>query len=88
MVFSEPMVTVGRMPARVVAPFFRVTPAIPGAFRWSGTTILIFTPDAKRPLPYATKYDVTIDATATAVSGRRLGARVSVQLHDADRTAA
>jgi uncharacterized protein YfaS (alpha-2-macroglobulin family) len=71
-VFSEPMVAVGRIPERVVAPFFRVTPAIPGAFRWSGTTILIFTPDAKRPLPYATKYDVTIDPTATAVSGRRL----------------
>ena len=66
------MVTAGRIPARVVAPFFRVTPAIPGTFRWSGTTILIFTPDPKRPLPYATKYDVTIDGTATAVSGRRL----------------
>ena len=72
-VFSEPMVTAGRIPARVLAPFFRVTPAIPGTFRWSGTTILIFTPDPKRPLPYATKYDVTIDGTATAVSGRRLG---------------
>ena len=71
-VFSEPMVTLGRIPARVTAPFFRVTPAIPGAFRWSGTTILIFTPDAKRPLPFATKYDVTIDTTARAISGRRL----------------
>ena len=71
-VFSEPMVTLGNIPSRVVAPFFRVTPAIAGTFRWSGTTILIFTPDAKRPLPYATRYDVTIDATATAVSGRRL----------------
>src|SRR5687767_13829190 len=71
-VFSEPMVAVGRIPERVVAPFFRVTPAIPGAFRWSGTTILIFTPDAKRPLPYATRFDVTIDPSATAVSGRRL----------------
>ena len=72
-VFSEPMVTLGTIPARVTAPFFSVTPAIPGSFRWSGTTILIFTPDAKRPLPYATRYQVTIAATATAVSGRRLG---------------
>ena len=72
-VFSEPMVALGSVPARVAAPFFTVTPAIPGSFRWSGTTILVFTPDAKRPLPYATKYDVTIAATATAVSGRRLG---------------
>ena len=72
-VFSEPMVALGSVPARVTAPFFSVTPAIPGSFRWSGTTILIFTPDAKRPLPYATRYEVTIAATATAVSGRRLG---------------
>ena len=71
-VFSEPMVTLGRIPAQVDAPFVRITPAIPGTFRWSGTTILIFTPDPKRPLPYATSYDVTVDASATAVSGRRL----------------
>ena len=36
--------------------------------------IFIFTPDAKTPLPYATRYDVTVDATAAAVSGRTLGA--------------
>src|ERR1043165_3750558 len=46
-VFSEPMVTLGRIPARVTAPFVRITPAIQGTFRWSGTTILIFTPDPK-----------------------------------------
>jgi hypothetical protein len=69
-VFSEPMVTLGRIPDRLRPPFFKISPAVNGTFRWSGTTILIFTP-AKR-LPLATKYDVTIDATATAVSGRRL----------------
>src|SRR6187401_2664868 len=71
-VFSEPMVTLGRIPSPVTAPFVRITPAIAGGFRWSGTTILIFTPDPQRPLPYATTYEVTIDASATAVSGRRL----------------
>ncbi len=71
-VFSEPMVTLGRIPDRVTAPFFRVSPALPGTFRWSGTTILIFTPDPKRPLPFATRYAVTIDTSATAVSGRKL----------------
>jgi alpha-2-macroglobulin len=71
-VFSEPMVSLGRIPARVTAPYVRVSPQIAGTYRWSGTTTLIFTPDAKRPLPFATRYDVTIDATATAVSGRRL----------------
>jgi alpha-2-macroglobulin len=71
-VFSEPMVTLGRIPSPVTASFVRIEPAIPGTYRWSGTTILIFTPDPKRPLPYATSYDVTVDTTATAVSGRRL----------------
>ncbi len=72
-VFSEPMVTLGRIPDPVTAPFFRIRPAVRGAFRWSGTTILIFTPDHDRPLPHATTYEVTIGADATAVSGRKLG---------------
>jgi uncharacterized protein YfaS (alpha-2-macroglobulin family) len=73
-VFSEPMVALGRIPARVTAPFVRITPAMAGSFRWSGTTTLIFTPDVKPPLPFATKYEVTVDTTAIAVSGRRLHA--------------
>lgn len=76
-VFSEPMVTLGQIPAQVTAPFVTISPAVPGAFRWSGTTILIFTPDAKRPLPYATRYDVTVRTTATAVSGRTLAKPVT-----------
>jgi uncharacterized protein YfaS (alpha-2-macroglobulin family) len=73
-VFSEPMVTLGRIPSPVVAPFVRIDPAVSGAFRWSGTTILIFTPDPKQPLPFATEYRVTVDRTARAVSGRQLSA--------------
>jgi hypothetical protein len=76
-VFSEPMVTLGQIPAQVTAPFVTMTPAIPGAFRWSGTTILIFTPDPKRPLPYATRYEVTIGTSAKAVSGRTLAKPVT-----------
>ena len=76
-VFSEPMVTLGQIPARVTAPFVTIAPAIAGTFRWSGTTILIFTPDAKRPLPYATRYTVTVGAAATAVSGRKLAKAVT-----------
>lgn len=70
--FSEPMVPIGRMSDQVTAPFFSVRPALAGSFRWAGPTILVFTPDPKIPLPYATRYDVTIAATATAASGRRL----------------
>src|SRR5690349_18329929 len=71
-VFSEPMVALGKIPPIVRAPFFKVMPAIRGTFRWSGTTILIFTPDHVDRLPYATKYTVTVDTTAKAISGRRL----------------
>jgi uncharacterized protein YfaS (alpha-2-macroglobulin family) len=56
-----------------------MSPAVPGTFRWSGTTILIFTPDPKRPLPLATAFEVTIDTTATAVSGRTLARPFSFQ---------
>jgi hypothetical protein len=70
--FSEPMVVLGRIPQPVTAPFFKISPAVNGTFRWSGTTILIFTPAKAARLPYATRYDVTIDPSATAISGRKL----------------
>jgi uncharacterized protein YfaS (alpha-2-macroglobulin family) len=71
-VFSEPMAALGQVPLGLRPSFFRITPAVAGTFRWSGATVLIFTP-AKR-LPLATKYDVTIAAGATALSGRALAA--------------
>ena len=76
-VFSEPMVTLGRIPSPMTAPFVRIAPDIAGTFRWSGTTLLIFTPDPKQPLPHATTYTVTVDASATAVSTRRLARAVT-----------
>src|SRR4029453_4724689 len=73
--FSEPMVTLGKIPEKVAAPFVRITPVINGTFRWSGTTVLIFTP--ARPLPFSTTYEVSIDTTATAGSGRKLAKPVT-----------
>ena len=71
-VFSEPMVALGRIPEIVTAPFVRIRPEIPGRFRWSGTNTLIFSPADPAKLPYATRFDVTIDESAASVSGRRL----------------
>src|SRR5215212_10482888 len=71
-VFSEPMVVVGKIPKVLSVPWFHVAPEIKGTFRWSGTTTLIFTPDPKTPLPFATKYEVTIDAAAKSVAGSTL----------------
>ena len=69
-VFSEPMVVLGRIPQPVPAPFFRIEPAVKGTFRWSGTTTLIFTP--AEPLPYATEFTVTVDKSAKSVAGKTL----------------
>ncbi|HEY3886776.1 MAG TPA: Ig-like domain-containing protein, partial [Vicinamibacterales bacterium] len=72
-VFSEAMVALGQVPPNLKPAFFHIAPSVAGTFRWSGTTILIFTP-AKR-LALATKYDVSIDAGTPAVSGHTLQER-------------
>lgn len=72
-IFSEPMVPLGRVPANPDVPWATITPAIKGNFRWSGTTILIFTPDPATPLPYATKYTMTLAASAKSAAGQTLG---------------
>ena len=86
-IFSEPMVALGRIPQPVKAPFFTVTPALPGTFRWSGTTILIFTPEEHKPLPFATRYEVKIDTTATANQRTAPGRTLHLRFHHAHRQA-
>ena len=71
-IFSDPMVALGRIPSNPTPPWIQITPAMKGLWRWSGTTTLIFTPDPAAPLPHATRYTVTIDTNAASVSGRRL----------------
>jgi uncharacterized protein YfaS (alpha-2-macroglobulin family) len=73
-VFSEPMIALGATPAGTAPPWIRMTPAVAGSFYWSGTKTLIFSPDTSAPLPFATKFTVHVDATATSISGRALGA--------------
>jgi uncharacterized protein YfaS (alpha-2-macroglobulin family) len=73
-IFSEPMIALGRAPANPQIPWVSITPRIAGQFRWSGTTILMFTPDPAAPVPDATTFTVVVDAAATSAAGRRLGA--------------
>ena len=73
-VFSEPMVPVGTVPPETVPLWIRITPAATGSFYWSGTKTLIFSPGASTPLPYATTFTVRVDASATSIAGRVLGA--------------
>ena len=86
-IFSEPMVALGRIPSNPTPPWIHITPAIRGTYRWSGTTILIFTPDPTTPLPYATRYTVTVDAIGHERRGHQLGGAAAVHVHDADRQA-
>lgn len=68
--FSEPMVALGAAAGAADIRFVKFTPDIEGEFHWSGTRLLIFKPAVL--LPYATRYTVTVDTTAMAVSGHRL----------------
>ena len=76
-VFSAPVVALGRIVENPVIPYVRIEPKIEGSFRWSGTDTLIFTPKDLDALPYATRYTVTVTEMAKAQSGERLGAPFS-----------
>ena len=67
-VFSEPMVVVGKA-TQAAPPFFRISPPVRGSFRWSGTNTLIFTPER---MPYAARFEVSIDQKAASVAGNTL----------------
>lgn len=71
--FSDAMVALSAAAGVASPSFVRIDPPIRGRFHWSGTKLLIFTPDITSPLPYGTKYTVTVDAAAASVDGRRLG---------------
>ncbi len=82
------MVVLGRIPQPVTAPFFKVTPAVPGSFRWSGTTILIFTP--AKDAPPAARHSLRGHHRLVGHRDQRTQARAAlhVRLHDADGEAA
>jgi uncharacterized protein YfaS (alpha-2-macroglobulin family) len=67
-VFSEPMIVIGKA-TQAVPSFFHIDPPARGTFRWSGTNTLIFAPAR---MPYASTYQVTIDPSATSVAGNTL----------------
>lgn len=67
-VFDRPVVALG-VAGSFPAPF-RITPALPGSFRWVGSRAAVFTP-AER-LPYATSFQVEVPAGLAALDGTRL----------------
>ncbi len=88
-VFSEPMVSLGRIPSVVQAALRDDHAGHP----WRVSLVGDDDPHLhclprRPPLPYATRYDVTVDATAAAVSGRTLGKAYTFSFIDADGEAA
>ena len=76
----------GRMPAQAAPPFFHIQPDVAGTFRWSGTTILIFTPVEAR-----CRCDALTRSRSTHQPRRErapAGRSLHVYVHDADREAA
>jgi uncharacterized protein YfaS (alpha-2-macroglobulin family) len=72
--FSEPMIAIGGAAVIGQPSWMTITPAPSGHYFWSGTRTLIFSPDPETPFPYATRYRVRIDGSATSVAGHALGA--------------
>ena len=72
--FSEPMIALGAPPLDTAPPWFHITPELRGAFYWSGTNTLVFSPDAAAPLPRPMMFTVRVDAAAAGVSGHTLAA--------------
>ncbi len=69
-VFDRPVQPLG-VAGTGAAPF-RVTPELPGSFRWVGSRAAVFTPS--RRLPYATQFSVEVPAGLQALDGTRLAA--------------
>lgn len=69
-VFSEPMVALGRVAELREVRGFSISPPVAGTFRWAGTDTLVFRPE--KPPPFATRYEVRVGPELRSVSGRSL----------------
>ena len=68
-VFDRPVRALGVVDADP-APPFRVTPSVPGSFRWVGSRAAVFTPQQR--LPLATAFKVEVPAGLRALDGTHL----------------
>ncbi|HEX7596825.1 MAG TPA: alpha-2-macroglobulin family protein, partial [Polyangia bacterium] len=71
--FSEAMVPVAQLGVAKQPPV-RLTPAVPGTWRWIDTQVLVFT--ARTRLPGATEFVVTVPAGTQALSQAKLAENV------------
>ena len=70
-VFNQPMVALEQLPQGSGSGPLTIVPAVAGKYRWKGTEIIVFIPDA--PLQLATEYTVTVpQGTSSAVTKEQL----------------
>ena len=70
--FNQPMVPLQAVSTQDGSTVMRISPAIPGKYRWMGTTTLAFIPS--KPLPRATHFAITIDPGTKSLAGQPLQA--------------
>ncbi len=79
--FNQPMVAVNTQEGAIAESVpARISPDIPGQWRWLGTRTLIFEPAAER-LPMATQFTVDVPAGVKSAAGKALSASVVWQFN-------
>lgn len=74
--FSEPMVPLADAALVDRVAYVHIEPEVPVGFRWADSSVLVVQPTSGR-FPHASRITIRIDASAAAVSGRRLAGPVS-----------
>ncbi len=69
-VFNQPMAALQAVPSDTSIGPLRITPAVPGKYRWQGTSTITFIP--AKNLPYATAFRVVIPAGTSSLKGQTL----------------
>ena len=65
--FDRPMVGDDKLGVPAMVPPLRMTPAVPGIFRWLDAKVITFVPDDA--LPRSTKIDMEVPAGTKALDG-------------------
>jgi alpha-2-macroglobulin len=69
--FSQPMVPIGSQQEAASFVPMRITPELPGSFRWLGTRTLVFKPNGGFPL--ASEFKIQVGKEVVGLSGSALG---------------
>ncbi len=69
-IFDHPMTPLEALPEGRGPAFLRISPEVPGRFRWLGARALAFTPDNRFPL--ATEFRITVPGGIFSLDGFRL----------------